>query len=240
MRNPRTRRRLLDVLQRDLQKEMTNMVSKKSNSCLRQRTIEALQSFSWEKLCSELKSHAPTLYRILQACVDVKRWERVSKDRRTKPRSYYVNNSVVLGICAAIILRHCNTSMNLVQRIISIVLHCGHAAKQVMESHSCTSYVPYSGYFSGGKIFMRSEFLPNLWKHFHGRGILSHTLVHCGTISWVKSSRFASQPRKPRNFYPPKNTRYTVCEFMDTFTCRCTASFRNSTLFCHVCIYIYL
>jgi len=26
-----------------------------------------------------------------------------------------------------------------------------------------------------------------------------------GKISW-----FASQPRKPRNFYPPKNTRYTV------------------------------
>ena len=132
----------------------------------------------------------------------MKRWERVSKDRRTKPRSYYVSNSVVLGICAAIILRHCNTSMNLVQQIISIVLHCGHAAKQVMESHSCTSYVPYSGYFSGGKIFMRSEFLPNLWKHFHGRGILSHTLVHCGKKFEVRLSTTKTTKLLPPEKYP--------------------------------------
>ena len=70
--------------------------------------------------------------------------------------------------------------------------------------------IPYSGYFSGGKIFMRSEFLASSWKNFRSHGILNHTSLHCGTVSWVKISWFASQPRKPRKFYPPKNTCYTV------------------------------
>ena len=57
---------------------------------------------------------------------------------------------------------------------------------------------------------MSSEFLASSGKNFHGRSILNHTLVLCGTVSWVKISWFASQPRKPRKFYPPKNTHYTV------------------------------
>ena len=65
-------------------------------------------------------------------------------------------------------------------------------------------------YFLWGKIFVSSEFLGSSWKNVRGCGILNHTPVLCGTVSWVKISWFASQPRKPRKFYPPKNTRYTV------------------------------
>ena len=57
---------------------------------------------------------------------------------------------------------------------------------------------------------MSSEFLASSWKKFRGHSILNHTPVLCGTVSWVKISWFVSQPRKPRKFYPPKNTRYTV------------------------------
>ena len=71
-------------------------------------------------------------------------------------------------------------------------------------------HVSYSGYFSGGKIFVSSELLACLWENFRGHGILNHTLVPYGTVSWVKISWLASQPRKPRKFYPPKDTRYTV------------------------------
>ena len=56
----------------------------------------------------------------------------------------------------------------------------------------CTAPVPYSGIFRG--IFVRSEFLASLWKMFRGCGILNHTPEHCGTVSWVKISWFASQP----------------------------------------------
>ena len=54
---------------------------------------------------------------------------------------------------------------------------------------------------------MSSEFLASSWKTFRGRDILNHTPVLCGTVSWVKILWFASQPRKPRKFYPP---HYTV------------------------------
>ena len=37
--------------------------------------------------------------------------------------------------------------------------------------------IPYSGYFSGGKIFVSSELWASSWKNFHGRGILNHTPV---------------------------------------------------------------
>ena len=57
---------------------------------------------------------------------------------------------------------------------------------------------------------MSGEVLASSWKKFRGRGILNHTPVLCGTISWVNISWFASQARKPRNFYPPKTTPYTV------------------------------
>ena len=45
--------------------------------------------------------------------------------------------------------------------------------------------IPYRGYFSGGKIFVSSEFLASLWKYFRGRRILNHTRVLCGTVSWI-------------------------------------------------------
>ena len=74
----------------------------------------------------------------------------------------------------------------------------------------CSICIPYSGYFSGDKIFMSSKFWASLWKNLHGCGILNHTLVLCGTVSWVRILWFASQPQKPRKFYPPKNTCYMV------------------------------
>ena len=64
--------------------------------------------------------------------------------------------------------------------------------------------IPCSGYFSGGKIFVSSEFLASSWKNVRGCGILNHTLVLCGTVSWVKFLWFASQPQKPQKFYHPK------------------------------------
>ena len=69
--------------------------------------------------------------------------------------------------------------------------------------------VPYSGYFLGGKSFVSSEFLSSSWKNFHGRSILNHTSVLCGTVSLVKISWFTSQPRKPRKF--PSPPLYGIC-----------------------------
>ena len=62
---------------------------------------------------------------------------------------------------------------------------------------------------------MRSEFLASSWKYFRG---CNHTLVHCGTVSWVK--KFSGSPlnhENHENFIPPKNTGYMVFAFEALF-----------------------
>ena len=124
MRNPKTKAACLKVLEKDIQKELSSVVSTKSTSCLRLRSLDALESFSWEKLCMELQSSAPTLYQVLHGCVNVKRRQRSTK-------THHPSNTAILGVCAAVLLRHRNQNLNLLQRIISLILHSGHAAKQV-------------------------------------------------------------------------------------------------------------
>ena len=106
MRDPKVRKVVLNILEKDVQKEMTKMSAKNTKSCLRQRSLEALDSFSWDHLHSELQSKAPTLHRILQGCVNVKRRQRISNKGRRKgkvPRSHRLSNSAVLGVC----VQHC-------------------------------------------------------------------------------------------------------------------------------------
>ena len=44
------------------------------------------------------------------------------------------------------------------------------AGQGMLKRHA--KQLPYSGYFSGGKIFVSSEFLASLWKNFRGHGIV--------------------------------------------------------------------
>jgi len=130
MRSPKIRAVCLNVLEKDIQKDLTNVAStRQCSSCLRENTLGALENFSWEKLHAELRLTAPTFYRILEACVNVKRRKRVTKK---KPRMHCPSNSAVLGVCAALVLRHRNRNLNLVQRIVSLILHSGHSSKKVL------------------------------------------------------------------------------------------------------------
>ena len=104
---------------------MTRVVSKKGASCLCQKTLEELNSFTWDNL--HLK--APTLHRVLMGCVSVHRRERAGKGKGRRVR--HPHGYAALGICAAILLRNRNQHLNLVQRLISLILHSGHAGKQV-------------------------------------------------------------------------------------------------------------
>ena len=87
----------------------------------------SLHSFSWEKLVDELRSKAPTLHSLLSACAEVKRRERGTKGKKI----YRTSPSAVVGVCASILLRNRNQSMNVLQYIVSLILHRGHAGKQV-------------------------------------------------------------------------------------------------------------
>ena len=114
MKNPSTRKRVLNLVGRELQKEVQKMASDSTNSLLK---MEDLKEFEWDKLLQELSTHAPVLLGVLQAA--------------TKTRSPRTNTNAVICICAAIIFKQRNSKMSLVQKIISLVLYAGHTSVQV-------------------------------------------------------------------------------------------------------------
>ena len=112
----------LDILGRQVQKEMSAMCSKKKPSVLRGDQLQDLKDFTWEMLEDEAKLVAPTLHRILKGMVEVKRRIRCPKSTRSKKRVYGPSNTAVMGMCMVILLRHKNAHINLVQKIISLIL----------------------------------------------------------------------------------------------------------------------
>ena len=93
-----------------------------ASSILRKRSPDAIKSFTWADFIQEMD---PVFCQILKECVHRKR----SKPSK-QGTSYAVDDAAVIGMSAAILLRHRNTHMNLVQRIISTLLYGGHAPKQ--------------------------------------------------------------------------------------------------------------
>ena len=135
MEHPQVRKKVVTILKRDIQKEIRNLCSKTNPSILRNSEPESLMNFSWELVTSELRERAPTLHSLLCSCIEVKRRQRRStKGKKTK--SNRPSNTAVMGVCTAILLRHNNVHMNLLQRIVGVLLNAGHASKQVCYSIS--------------------------------------------------------------------------------------------------------
>ena len=84
---------------------------------LRTHSKHMLLEFNWDALKTELLVNAPILLSILEAC--------------THTKSPLTNSTAVIGMCAALILRHRFTKMCLLQKMISLILYAGHSDKQV-------------------------------------------------------------------------------------------------------------
>ena len=95
-------------------------------SHLRDTSIEAVKSFSWDDIFAEFERHAPTLFKVLKGCVSVKSRKRPHCKVSKRP-----NQSIVLCVCGSILLRNKNANMNLLQRVVSLLLSAGHVSKQV-------------------------------------------------------------------------------------------------------------
>jgi len=76
-----------------------------------------LLEFDWNNLKAELSVNAPIFLSILEACTPT-----------IRPQT---NSTAVIGLCAALILKHRFTKMCLLQKIISLILYAGHSDKQV-------------------------------------------------------------------------------------------------------------
>lgn len=123
--------KILCLLVKKIQNEMSSMCSFQVNSILRKKLPEDLTTFEWEKFTSELEEYSPSLLKILRGCIlKQKRPEKVSRQPK-------YNENAIVGICAAILLRYRNQRLNLIQRIVSILLYCGHAPKSVSYCEIC-------------------------------------------------------------------------------------------------------
>lgn len=122
MKNPITRKKILLLVGREVQKEVRNMTADSTHSILGR---EAWKEFEWDTLLEELQINAPVLLSILQAAT-----------RTRAPRS---NTKSVIGTRAAILLKHRSPKMSLLQKVISLVLYSGHTSNQVI--YECIIYL---------------------------------------------------------------------------------------------------
>lgn len=100
-----------------LQIEIAKLCSNKNSSVLKDKTMSALETFSWDKLTSEMKVSAPTLLSILTSCTNTRRANN--------------NRDSIIGAVCAMLCKHRNPTASLFQRMMSIILYSGHASKRV-------------------------------------------------------------------------------------------------------------
>lgn len=137
MSHKRTRAAVLREIGLLMRREMRSLCSKKTPSVLRRKvTVELLKGFRWKDVSNELRERSPVLYQILKEVLQRKR----RKTKGNKP-SIQVDDDLIASLCAGVILRHRNSRMSLVQRIISLLLYSEHTTKLVciyikLYSHS--------------------------------------------------------------------------------------------------------
>ena len=118
LKDPLLKSYVVELIGKEVAKELKNMSSTKASSVLQSQDVTQLKLFSWDVLLNELSDVAATLKKIL-ICA-------------TKARATRSNTNGVIGICSAILLNYRNPRMNLIQKIISLILHAGHSSKQVL------------------------------------------------------------------------------------------------------------
>ena len=131
LKDSRIRKQVLAILTKDIQKELKAMCATGKASLLRAIEPAALTSFSWKALGAELQQIAPTLFSILDGSLHVHIPPSQMKRRKTD-KLRRVSKAAIVGLCAAILCRYRNQSMNLVQRLVSVILYKGGANKQVI------------------------------------------------------------------------------------------------------------
>ena len=151
VKDKKIRRKILEYIGTDIQKELTAMCNIKDSSMFRVQSKEDLEQFSWEGVVRELESRAPTLYSLLNYSIIVKSRRRP----RTGGKTHRPRDASVLGAIAGLLLRHRSQRMNILQRLVSLILHCGHAGKQV-NTHSCMyNYIMYTSSNSHAEMLYR-------------------------------------------------------------------------------------
>ncbi len=117
MKNRESYDHIVAIVCRSIREEVRTIASTKMQSALLCKSKESIYGFRWQPVKLELQTHAPLLLRVLNAA--------------TTTRTERMNQDIVVVMCFALILKHRNPTINLLQKIISLILYSGHCSKQV-------------------------------------------------------------------------------------------------------------
>ena len=129
MKDDRIRTRVVELIGTHLGKEMKKLCTKEVTSVLRKADSDSVQQFTIQSIIEEMKTHAPSVLTILRGCLHGRK-----RSRAKKQKSRIIDIDTLVGVCCAILLRGRSQKMNLLQRIVSLILFCGHASKRVSNS----------------------------------------------------------------------------------------------------------
>ena len=97
-----------------IQKELKFMCSNQLKSMLRDHSKLALANFSWDSILLELEKRCPLLFTVLRNCIPI-------------------SSNHLLCVIFSILLKGCNSHVNLMQFIVSILMYTGHTGKLVIK-----------------------------------------------------------------------------------------------------------
>ena len=130
MKDDRIRTRVIELIGTHLGKEMKKLCTEEVASVLRKADTDSVQQFTIQSIIEEMKTHAPSVLTVLRGCLHGRR-----RSRARKQKSRIIDVDTLVSVCCAILLRGRSQKMNLLQRIISLILFCGHASKRVSNTN---------------------------------------------------------------------------------------------------------
>ena len=96
--NPSIRKELTELMARDIDKEVSQLCSKKERSCLRKTDKNSMLSFTMEKLSGEIRERAPLLHFLLSAaCINPR-----SKAKKDSDRKDFGSVAMAAAVCSRI------------------------------------------------------------------------------------------------------------------------------------------
>ena len=120
IKNLSVRSKVLKEIQKIVCNEIKAICSDKHKSIFREKSQDVLEHFSWDPLWSELSTKAPVLLSIMKGCTPKK-----ADTEHIKP---------IICTCAAVLMKFRNPKLCHFQGVISLLLHAGHASKQVINA----------------------------------------------------------------------------------------------------------
>ena len=158
MKDATMRRMIVLQVGKMVKREVEYTCTREAGSMYGITDLKELSSFEWKTLASDMKRTMPTLFNILQKCVN-------ANDELKK--------SIVTAFIGGIIVKQNNETMAILQRLFSILLYSSHSPKQIANAYETNAYC---------SIYMLIDILFQLYVRLQKVGVC---MSHKSTIRYI-------------------------------------------------------